>query len=90
MSIVRDWPASESLSHRVGQARNELLATQAVIARMIGVRRSSVTMAATSLQRQGLIHYRRGRIAVLDREGLAAASCSCYERIKRQHPGFLR
>ena len=69
---------------------NELLATQAVIAGMIGVRRSSVTMAATNLQRQGVIHYRRGRIEILDREGLAAASCSCYERIRRQYGELLR
>jgi CRP-like cAMP-binding protein len=52
--------------------------TQAFVASMLGVRRVGVTVAAGELQRQGLIHYHRGRLTVLDRPGLLAASCSCY------------
>jgi hypothetical protein len=42
------------------------------------VRRSSITLAAQQLQDQGLIHYSRGSIEVLDRQGLAQGACSCY------------
>ena len=45
---------------------------------MLGVRRSTVTVIAGSLQRAGLIHYRRGTITVLDRRRLEATACECY------------
>jgi hypothetical protein len=46
---------------------------------MLGVRRVSVTMAAGQLQSRGLIAYHRGQLQVLDRPGLLAASCGCYQ-----------
>lgn len=72
---------------RVGT--RELQATQESIARMLGVRRSGVTAAASSLQRQNMIDYCRGRIEIVDQRRLRAASCSCYGIIKRQYDSFL-
>jgi len=46
---------------------------------MLGVERSTVSIAAGDLQRQGLIKYSRGHVSILDREGLDSASCECYE-----------
>jgi CRP-like cAMP-binding protein len=62
----------------------ELTMTQELIANMLGVRREGVTEAAGKLQSAGLIHYRRGRIAVLDRAGLEARCCECYGVVKRE------
>ena len=64
-------------------------ATQESIARLLGVRRSSVTAAASSFQLQRMIDYRRGRIEILDYDKLHAACCSCYEIIKKQYDSFL-
>jgi CRP-like cAMP-binding protein len=65
-------------------ASNELSMTQELIANMLGVRREGVTEAAGKLQDAGLIRYRRGRITVLDRPGLEARSCECYEVVKKE------
>lgn len=53
--------------------------THELLARMLGVRRVGITVAAGALQRQGLIAYHRGNIEVIDRLGLEAAACGCYE-----------
>jgi hypothetical protein len=41
-----------------------------------------VTVVAGSLQHEGLIHYRRGAITVLDRRGLEATACECYQIVR--------
>jgi CRP-like cAMP-binding protein len=56
----------------------EFFLTQAFLAEMLGVRRGTVNEAAGSLQHRNLISYSRGKIRILDRKGLEAASCRCY------------
>ncbi len=68
---------------------NELTMTQELIANMLGVRREGVTEAAGKLQDAGLITYRRGRITVLDRPGLEAQSCECYQVVKTEFDRLL-
>jgi CRP-like cAMP-binding protein len=61
---------------------SELLMTQELIANMLGGRRESVTVAAGHLQDAGLIHYCRGRISILDRDGLESNVCECYRAVE--------
>lgn len=67
----------------------ELVMTQELVANMLGVRRESVTQAAGNLQDAGYIRYRRGHIAVLDREGLQLRACECYEVVKTEMSRLL-
>jgi CRP-like cAMP-binding protein len=60
----------------------EFFLTQAFLADMLGVRRGTVNAAAGPLQERNLISYSRGKIRILDRQGLEAASCRCYTRIE--------
>jgi CRP-like cAMP-binding protein len=73
------------LAHdRVG--KNEFPLTHEFVAMMLGVARPTVTIVAGTLQKARLITYRRGIVAILDRERLEAASCECY----RVGSGLLR
>jgi CRP-like cAMP-binding protein len=63
---------------------NELVMTQELVASMLGVRREGITEAAGKLQRAGIIRYRRGHIAVLERSGLEAGACECYAVVKKE------
>jgi Mn-dependent DtxR family transcriptional regulator len=56
---------------------------------MLGVRREGVTEAAGKLQTAGLITYNRGRIAVIDRPGLEAQACECYQVVKTEFDRLL-
>ena len=63
--------------------------TQEYLAEMLGVRRTSVTDVAQTLQSAGLIKYVRGKIQTLDAEGLQDGACECYETVKRHYARLL-
>ena len=71
---ARDLSGSDTLSF-----------TQEYLAEMLGVRRTSVTVVAHTLQSAGFIKYARGKIQVLNEEGLQEGACECYETVKRQY-----
>jgi CRP-like cAMP-binding protein len=58
--------------------------THEFLADMLGIRRPSVSIAMSNLNRSGFISYRRGKVAVLDREGLEKAACECYNVVRQQ------
>jgi len=58
---------------------NEFLLTQEFVATMLGASRSTVSLVAGMLQKSGFIAYHRGRLSILDRHALEAASCECYK-----------
>jgi CRP-like cAMP-binding protein len=62
--------------------------TQELIAQMLGVRRTTVTIMAQSLQSQGAIKYMRGRISILDREKLEHCACECYVVLQQEKLPF--
>jgi len=63
--------------------------TQEFLSRMLGVRRVGVTKAASSLQKQKLISYRRGAMNIHDIAGLEAAACSCYDTDKEVYNHYI-
>jgi CRP-like cAMP-binding protein len=62
----------------------ELLITQEMLAKMMGVQRASVSMFASQLQQNGLVHYRRGRLQITDVDGLEARACECHKAVRGQ------
>ncbi|HEY5992999.1 MAG TPA: Crp/Fnr family transcriptional regulator [Gallionellaceae bacterium] len=68
----------------------EVVITQELIAGMLGVRREGITETAGNLQRAGLITYHRGHITVLDRAGLEAHACECYQVVRKELGRLLK
>ena len=63
--------------------------TQEFISQMLGIRRSSVTVAAGTLQKAGLIRYNRGNINIINMQGLEATACECYCIVKKEYKRLL-
>ena len=73
-----------------GSARqHELPLTQEYIAQMLGVRRTSVTLVARTLQEAGMIRYSRGHIKLLDIPALQETACECYQAVKLNYDALL-
>ena len=68
---------------------DKLIMTHDLISNMLGVRREGVTLAAQKLGARGLIKNVRGSITILDREGLEAAVCECYEVVNTEYNRLL-
>jgi len=69
--------------------RDELPLTQEYIAQMLGVRRTSVTMVARTLQEAGMIRYRRGHMKLVDIPALQETACECYQTIKLNYDALF-
>ncbi len=68
---------------------NKLIITQELIGSLLGVRRETVTGAASKLRADGLITYARGRITVLDRPALEVRVCECYATVRGEYDRLL-
>jgi CRP-like cAMP-binding protein len=76
------------MSHdRVGV--DEFSITHEFLGQMLGSRRATVTLSAGILQAAGLIRYHRGRLTIVDRQGLEEVACECYAAIKAELDGAL-
>ncbi len=64
--------------------------TQEFMSSMLGVRRPGVTLALGALQRAGLVQHERGTMRILDRAGLEAASCECYDIVRRRFAWLMQ
>jgi CRP-like cAMP-binding protein len=64
--------------------------TQEFLSQMLGVQRSTVTVAAGELQRAGMIGYSRGKINILDRPKLTKVACECYEIVSSSYRRMLK
>jgi CRP-like cAMP-binding protein len=68
---------------------DDLKLTQEFLGHMLGVRRAGVTQAAQKLQENGVIRYQRGRVHILDQQGLEACSCECFQVLREEYDRLL-
>ena len=64
--------------------------THELMARMLGARRSTVTIFAGILQRANFIQYQRGLVHILDRKGLEGVACECYDTVRSESDRLMR
>ncbi len=69
--------------------QDELTLTHEFMAKMLGIRRSSVTVSAGILQQAGMIRYTRGRLSILDRPRLEDTACECYQVVQKEYHRLL-
>jgi CRP-like cAMP-binding protein len=62
--------------------------TQEFLGNMLGARRTTVTLAAGTLKRAGLLKYSRGRIQIVDPAGLEQIACECYRTVRNLYLDF--
>ena len=68
---------------------DEFALTHEFLSKMLGVRRAGVSVAAGILQRARVIKYSRGRVTIIDREGLEGISCECYRIVREEFDRLL-
>ena len=68
---------------------SRLIMTQELISNMLGVRREGITHTAKRLQKAGYISYVRGDMTILDRKGLEASVCECYQVVRTEYDRLL-
>lgn len=81
--------ARQLLMARDRSRSNRIALTHASLATLLGVRRAGVTLAASEMQRRGMVRYSRGDIQVLDVAALRATACGCYAADKRIYARVL-
>lgn len=86
---VENRAARWLLQCRRGVGSNDIRLTQEFFAQMLGVQRTTINMVERTFQNADLIQIGRGRISILDPEGLQAMSCDCYLRIERRYEELL-
>lgn len=64
---------------------HDIVLTQELISRMLGVRREGITHAAIKLQELNIISYSRGHIHVNSRDGLMKKTCECYDVVRKEY-----
>jgi len=86
---LEQWLARWLLSAQDSTQKDVLPLTHEFIAKMLGTGRPGVTEIAGAFSRAGLIHYRRGKITIVNRKGLEATACECYDIIKSEFSRLL-
>jgi CRP-like cAMP-binding protein len=81
---IRQRLSSWLLRVRDEFGNGELLMTQEMLAKMLGVQRASISTFASKLQDKGLLRYRRGRLQIADTDGLEGCACECHKAL-REH-----
>jgi CRP-like cAMP-binding protein len=77
------------LTARDRATSDELPLSHEFLSMMLGVRRAGVTVAVGTLKTAGLIRNSNGRVTIIDRQGLEAASCECYRTVRNEYERLL-
>jgi CRP-like cAMP-binding protein len=86
---VESRAAGWLLQCRKRLGRNDIRLTQEFFGQILGVQRTTINLVERALQKAGLIQIGRGRISILDVEGLNAVACDCHGRIERRYEELL-